>query len=103
MKLLDSYQSIESESTLYNNTDCSSDHLFTIFNNYNIHLINTNFQLVLNKKAEFLNLIDLYQRHVIIGTETWLSNSIVDNKVIPAQMNYRLFTEKTEWMDMEVL
>ena len=88
MKLLDSYQSIESESTLYYNTDCSSDHLFTIFNNYNIHLINTNFQSVLNKKAEFLNLIDLYQRHVITGTETWLSNSIVNNKVIPAQMNY---------------
>ena len=83
---------------LYNNTNRSSDRslTFLIITIY-VCWINMNFWSVLNKKAEFLNLIDLYQPHVITGTETWVSNFIVDNEVIPAKMNYTIFQK--DWID----
>ena len=45
-----------------------------------LRIINLNCQSLKNKKAEFLSLIDSTKPDIIIGTESWLSNSISDTE-----------------------
>ena len=56
-----------------------------------VRVVNINFQSVLHKKAELLDLIFTHKPHIIIGTETWLSNNIHDNEVIPEYCNYVIY------------
>ena len=59
-----------------------------------IRVININFQSILSKTAEFLNLIDSLKPHIIFGTEPWLSDTIKDNEIIPASLNYTIYQKE---------
>jgi hypothetical protein len=39
-------------------------------------ILNLNFQSIKNKKSETLNIRDSYNPDIIIGTETWLNDSV---------------------------
>lgn len=49
-------------------------------------VLNINFQSIRNKRAELLNIIDSYNPSVMIGSETWLNNSIHSSEFF--QVNY---------------
>jgi len=44
-----------------------------------------------NKKADFQEFINCHKPDIIIGTETWLSASICDNEIVPAEFNYNIY------------
>ena len=50
----------------------------------------------MNKRAEFLQVIDSKKLHVIVSTETWLSQSITNNEIIPDNMNYTIYRKDRE-------
>ena len=50
-------------------------------------ILNINFQNIKNKKAELLNIIDSYNPNIIIGTETWLTESIHSSEIFPSSYN----------------
>ena len=54
-----------------------------------LSLILLNFQSVMNKKESFWEMIDNYSPDVVVGCETWLKPSILDNEIFP--QNYNLF------------
>ena len=45
----------------------------------------------MNKKADFQEFIYSHKPHIIVGTETWLSASVNNNEVIPAEWNYNVY------------
>lgn len=45
--------------------------------------MNINFQSVRNKKVELLDLLTSSETDIIIGTETWLNNTIYSSEIIP--------------------
>ena len=50
-----------------------------------------NFHSVIGKEADLLKLIATHNPHIIIGTETWLSSDISNNKIIPNDLNYNIY------------
>ena len=52
-----------------------------------------NFRSIINKKADFLYFLQESKPRIIIGTETWLSNDIADNEIIPiaSEFNYTIY------------
>ena len=56
-----------------------------------IRVVNINFQSILHKKAELLDLVSTHKPHIIIGTETWLSNDTCNNEIIPEDWNYIIY------------
>lgn len=50
-------------------------------------LLNFNFQSIKNKTAEKLNIIDSYNPSIIIGTETWLNDSVHNSEIFPPNYN----------------
>ena len=50
-------------------------------------MLNLNFQSIKNKKAETLNIIDSYNPEIIIGTETWLNDSVHNSEIFPPNYN----------------
>ena len=57
----------------------------------NLNLAIINFRSIINKKAEFLYFLQERKPRIIIGTETWLSNDIADNEIIPSEFNYTIY------------
>ena len=53
--------------------------------NLNLAIIN------INKKAEILYFLQESEPRIIIGTETWLSNDIADNEIIPSEFDYTIY------------
>ena len=49
------------------------------------------FRSILNKKGEFLLFLQNVKSKIIIGSETWLSRDILDNKIIPNEFNYTIY------------
>jgi len=49
----------------------------------------------MNKRAEFLQIIDSKKPHIIVGTEARLSQSITNNE-IPDNMNYTIYCKDRE-------
>ena len=45
----------------------------------------------MNKKADLQEFIYSHKPHIIVGTEIWLSVSISNNEVIPAEWNYNVY------------
>ena len=43
----------------------------------------TNFQNIVNKKEALLTMIDSSDPDIIVGTETWLNSSIINNEIFP--------------------
>ena len=66
----------------------------------NLTLSIINFRSILNKKAEFLLFLRNVKPKIIIGTETWLSKDISDNKIIPNE--FTQFIGRTVMIAMEV-
>ena len=58
-------------------------------------ILNLNFQSIKNKKAETLNIIDSYNPDIIIGTETWLNDSVHNSEIFPP--NYNIY--RRDWRD----
>ena len=58
----------------------------------NLNLAIIKFRSIINKKAEFLSFLQENKPRIIIGTETWLSNDIADNEIIPSEFNYTYIT-----------
>ena len=50
----------------------------------------------MNKRAEFIHLIDSLKPDIIVGTETWLSDSIKNSKIIPDNMNFTIYRRDRE-------
>jgi hypothetical protein len=50
-------------------------------------ILNLNFQSIKNKKAETLNIIDSYNPDIIIGTKTWLNDSVHNSEIFPPNYN----------------
>ena len=50
----------------------------------------------MNKRAEFLQIIDSKKPHIIVSTKTWLSQSITNNEIIPDNMNYTIYRKDRE-------
>ena len=57
----------------------------------NLNLAIINFRSIINKKAEFLYFLQESKPRIIIGTETWLSNDIADNEIIPSKFSYTIY------------
>ena len=66
--------------TVNNNKSETSCHIISWDN---LVILNVNFQSIKNKKAELLNIIDSYNPSVLIGTETWLNESIHSSETFP--------------------
>ena len=54
-----------------------------------LRLLNINFQSIKTKQDQLRNLIDSTKPDIIIGTETWIDDSITDNQIFPP--GYQLF------------
>jgi len=50
----------------------------------------------MSKRAELLELIDSDKPHITFGTETWLSQSIFNNEIIPDYVNYSIYCKDRE-------
>ena len=50
----------------------------------------------MNKWAEFIRLIDSLKPDIIVGTETWLSDSIKNSEIIPDNMNFTIYRRDRE-------
>ena len=48
-----------------------------------LKIININFQSIKNKTAELGNFISVSDPDILIGTETWLNQTITDNEIFP--------------------
>ena len=56
-----------------------------------LKVLNINFQSINNKTAQFHHILDSVKPDIVAGTETWLSNDIFDNEVVPKSMGYSMF------------
>ena len=45
----------------------------------------------MNKKVDLQEFIYSHKSHIIVGTETWLSTSVSDYEVIPAEWNCNVY------------
>ena len=54
-------------------------------------VLNINFQSVKNKTAQLHHILDSVKPDVVAGTETWLSNDILDNEIVPKSMGYSIY------------
>ena len=50
----------------------------------------------MNKRAEFIHLIDSLKPDFIVGTETWLSDLIKNSEIIPDNMNFTIYRRDRE-------
>jgi hypothetical protein len=48
-----------------------------------IRILHINFQSIRNKKVALQNLLETTEADVLIGTETWLNDSIYSSEIIP--------------------
>ena len=55
----------------------------TYGNNRPLRVANVNFQSIVGKKAEVLNLLDSVKPDVVTGTETWLTSVIDSAEIFP--------------------
>ena len=57
--------------------------------NLTLSIINNYFRSIINKRAEFLFFLQKRKPKIIIliGSETWLSNNVTDNEIIPNEFN----------------
>ena len=60
-----------------------------------LRILNINFQSFKNKKALLHNLVESTETDIIIGTETWLNNSIHSSGIIPTDQ-YNIFRNDRE-------
>ena len=67
-----------------------------LVNNTDLRLLNINFRSIMNKRAEFIHLIDSLKPDIIVGTETWLSDSIKNSEIIPDNMNFTIYRRDRE-------
>ena len=67
-----------------------------LVNNTDLRLLNINFRSIMNKRAEFIHLIDSLKPDIIVGTKTWLSDSIKNSKIIPDNMNFTIYRRDRE-------
>jgi len=63
----------------------------TVNNQGNLTLALINFRSILNKKAELLHFIQRYKPDLITGTETWLTNDVLDNETIPNEFQCSIY------------
>ena len=56
----------------------------------NLTLAIINFRSIINKRAEFLHFIQQNKPDIVIGSETWLTNDVLDNKIIPNEFQYSI-------------
>jgi len=60
------------------------------YNNFPpLSLLLINLQSIGNKKESFWEMLDNYSPDIVIGCETWLNSSILDNEIMP--QNYKLY------------
>ena len=62
-----------------------------LVNNTDLRLLNINFRSIMNKRAEFIHLIDSLKPDYHCWAETWLSNSIKNSEIIPDNMNFAIY------------
>ena len=60
-----------------NGSNCSSQ------TRKSVKILVTNFQNIVNKKEALLTMIDSSAPDIIVGTETWLNSSIMNNEIFP--------------------
>ena len=60
-----------------------------------LRILNINIQSIRNKKALLHNLVETTETDIIIGTETWLNNSIHSSEIIPTDQ-YNIFRNDRE-------
>ena len=63
----------------------------TVNDHGNLTLAIINFRSIVNKKAEFLHFIQQSKPDLIIGTETWLTDDILNNEIIPNEFQYSIY------------
>ena len=65
-----------------------------------LKIININFQSIKNKTAELGNFICVSDPDILIGTETWLNQTITDNEMFPPGYSHSLNSTKrqTRWV-----
>ena len=59
------------------------------FRNRPLRVINVNFQSMVGKKAEIIEMLDRLKPDVLIGTETWLTSQVSDGELL--NQDYQIF------------
>ena len=44
----------------------------------------------MDKNIDLLQFIDMHKPYIIIGAETWLSQDVSNNELIPSDLNYNI-------------
>ena len=78
----DCNSSIDSDFRPFHSSTPSQQGRQNKFQSRPLRIINVNFQSIVSKKAETLELLDRLKPDVIIGTETWLTSDIKDSELL---------------------
>ena len=78
----DNNSSIDSDFRPFHSSTPSQQGRQNKFQSRPLRVINVNFQSIVSKRAETLELIDRLKPDVIIGTETWLTSEIKDSEIL---------------------
>ena len=97
--LFDTLNSLDSDTPIMSSTPIKKSHgtlghhfARTKHTNQNsFKVLNINFQSVKNKIPQFHHILDSVKPDIVAGTETWLSNDILDNEVVPQALGYSMF------------
>ena len=71
-----------------------SDHQSNLNSNNSLNLLLINLQSILSKKESFWETLDDHTPDIVIGCETWLNSSILDNEIMPK--SYKLYRKDRE-------